>query len=217
MAIELDHLMWGAPTLEEGMAEAERLFGVAAAPGGVHPGLGTQNALLSLGDRYYLEIIAPDPKQDLTGTFGERIAGLEGCGLITWAAAAPGLTALAERASALEITARGPAATERRTPDGDLLKWELLFLGGHRFPGLVPFFIDWLETPHPATTNPLAGQYRGLEIRTPDAAALNEIFSGLGMTMTAEEAGAADLTAIIETPNGEVRLSKAPGTDGWTL
>jgi hypothetical protein len=90
MAIELDHLMWGAPSLEEGMAEAERLFGVAAAPGGAHPGGGTRNALLSLGDRVYLEIIAPDPNQELAGTFGERIAGLEGCGLITWAAAASG-------------------------------------------------------------------------------------------------------------------------------
>lgn len=217
MAIELDHLMWGAPTLEEGMAEAERLFGVAAAPGGVHPGLGTQNALLSLGDRFYLEIIAPDPEQELSGTFGERIAGLDGCGLITWAAAAPGLAALAAKAAGLEITARGPVATERRTPAGDLLKWELLFLGGHRFPGLVPFFIDWLETPHPATTNPVAGQYRSLEIRTPDADALNGIFSGLGMAMTAQEADAPELTAVIETEHGEVRLSKAPGTDGWTL
>jgi hypothetical protein len=217
VAIELDHLMWGAPTLEEGMAEAERLFGVAAAPGGVHLGVGTQNALISLGERHYLEIIAPDPQQELAGTFGEKLAGLAGCGLITWAAAAPTLAALAERAEALEITARGPSATQRRTPDGDLLKWELLFLGGHRYPGLVPFFIDWLETPHPATTNPVAGQYRGLVIRTPDAAALNEIFAGLGIAMRAEEADAADLTAIIETASGEVRLGKAPGTDGWTL
>jgi hypothetical protein len=217
MSIELDHLMWGAPSLEVGMAEVERLFGVAAAPGGVHPGLGTRNALLSLGGRVYLEIIAPDPNQELAGTFGERIAGLESCGLITWAAAASGLASLAERAAGLELAARGPVPTERRTPDGDLLRWELLFLGGHRFPGLVPFFIDWLETPHPATTNPLAGQYRSLEIRTPDAAGLNTLFSGLGMTMVAEEADAVDITAVIDTENGEVRLGKAPGTDGWTL
>lgn len=217
MAIELDHLMWGAPTLEAGMAQAERLFGVTPAPGGLHPGGGTQNALLSLGDRVYLEIIAPDPNQDLAGTFGERIASLEGCGLITWAAAASGLAALAERAAGLEITGRGPVATERQTPDGDLLKWELLFLGGHHFPGLVPFFIDWLETPHPATTNPEAGQYRALEIRTPAAAELNAVFAGLGMSITAEEGTVEEITAIIDTDNGEVRLSKAPGTDGWTL
>ncbi len=217
MAIELDHLMWGAPTLEAGMAEAERLFGVVPAPGGVHPGVGTQNALLSLGERHYLEIIAPDPNQDLAGTFGERIAGLESCGLITWAAAASGLAAVAERAAGMEITARGPVASRRRTPDGDLLQWELLFLGGHRFPGLVPFFIDWLETPHPATTNPVAGRYRALEIRTPDADGLNAVYSGLGMRMVAEAAASEEITAIIDTDRGEVRLNKAPGTDGWSL
>ena len=217
MAIELDHLMWGAPSLEEGMAEAERLFGVAAAQGGVHPGLGTKNALLSLGGRAYLEIIAPDPAQDLGGTFGERLAGLSDCGLITWAAASPNLSALAERAAGLEVTARGPVPTERRMPDGDLLKWELLFLGGHAHPGLVPFFIDWMETPHPATTNPLAGRFRSLEIGSPDAEGLNALFSGLGMNMTATPAETPGLTARIDTDQGEVRLTKAPGTDGWAL
>ena len=215
--IELDHLMWGAPSLEEGVAEAERLFGVAPAPGGVHPGLGTQNALLSLGDRVYLEIIAPDPAQNLAGTFGERIAGLSECGLITWAAQASGLAGIAGRAAEMAVTARGPVPTERLTPDGDLLKWELLFLGGHQFPGLVPFFIDWLDTPHPATTNPVAGRFASLEISTPDAEELTVFFNGLGMSVPVQAAETVDISAVIETDNGEVRLSKASGTDGWTL
>jgi hypothetical protein len=217
VSIELDHLMWGAPTLAAGMEEAERIFGVAPAPGGVHPGLGTCNALLSLGDRVYLEVIAPDPDQALEGTFGERLAGLEGCGLITWAAGSPNLAGLADRAVGLGLSARGPVATERKTPDGALLRWELLFLGGHRFPGLVPFFIDWLDTPHPAIANPRAGTLRSLEIGTPDAAALNDLFSGLGIGIAAVEDEPAGLTALIETSSGELRLGQAPGSLGWTL
>ena len=217
MSIVLDHLMWGAPSLDEGIEEAVRLFGVAPASGGVHPGLGTRNALLSLGGRVYLEVIAPDPAQELAGTFGGQLASLEACGLITWAAGSDDLEGLAGRAAGLELAARGPVATERRTPDGTLLRWELLFLGGHRYPGLVPFFIDWLGTPHPATTNPAGGEFRNLEIRTPDAAGLNELFTGLGMDMRATPGESVEIAAVIDTPAGEVRLTKAPGSDGWTL
>ena len=99
MAIELDHLMWGAPTLEEGMAEAERLFGVSAAPGGVHPGGGTQNALLSLGDKYYLEIIAPDPDQQVDSGFVQNLKNFPEPALITFAVGSGELSALAQRAA----------------------------------------------------------------------------------------------------------------------
>jgi Glyoxalase-like domain len=61
MACELDHPVITAPTLTAGTAWVESTLGVTPQPGGKHQRMATHNALLSLGDSTYLEVIAPDP------------------------------------------------------------------------------------------------------------------------------------------------------------
>jgi len=58
----LDHILLGSSDLDEGIAFVKKHTGVTAAFGGVHPGRGSRNALLSLGEKHYLEIIAPTPR-----------------------------------------------------------------------------------------------------------------------------------------------------------
>ncbi|MDK1010172.1 MAG: VOC family protein [Actinomycetota bacterium] len=57
----VDHLVYSTPDLDEGIHLVEQLFGTDVTPGGRHENWGTRNALVSLGESTYLEIISPDP------------------------------------------------------------------------------------------------------------------------------------------------------------
>jgi Glyoxalase-like domain len=84
--MQIDHPIYGPPGLADAVADVEERFGVRAHAGGQHIGLGTHNALLALGPRSYLEIIAPDPGQPEPSV--PRPFGLDGVsrgGLVGWA------------------------------------------------------------------------------------------------------------------------------------
>ena len=57
----VDHLVYSTPDLDEGIHLVEQLFGTDVTPGGRYENWGTRNALVSLGEASYLEIISPDP------------------------------------------------------------------------------------------------------------------------------------------------------------
>mgnify|MGYP003429796684 CR=1 FL=1 len=60
-AAELDHLVVAGATLAQAIEYVGDLTGVAPRPGGQHAAMGTHNALVRLGERVYLELIAIDP------------------------------------------------------------------------------------------------------------------------------------------------------------
>ncbi|MFT7243622.1 MAG: hypothetical protein ACI82A_000966 [Candidatus Azotimanducaceae bacterium] len=201
--MNIDHLMWACADLDLGIAELDNLTGITAEYSGRHTGQGTRNALMSLGADCYLEIIAPDPQQSLEGTFGGRLARLTSSGLLAWAVACTDL----ER-HRLALGQRGHLTTSvqttmRENPAGEQLTWQLLFV---RNLSGAPFFIDWLNCVHPATTSPLGCELKQLTLKAPDTSGLNCLMGEVDR-LSLESNDLVGLHARIESPNGEVLLT----------
>ena len=212
--MRIDHFMYAVADLEEGMQWAAETFDAAPAMGGSHIGLGTRNALLSLGDTY-LEIIAPDPAQSLAGNLGGKFAELEHGGLVTWAAQGE-LTAVAKTLANFNIASRGPSRTERVTNQGEHLIWDLLFPQSEAFGARMPFFIDWLDCPHPSTSSPVGGALEQLIITTPEDQQLGEILTAVGLVIEVRD-GPGALQVNIACQQGQVSLHSTEQTSGLRM
>lgn len=207
----LDHLLIGAPTLNVGILWLFDLTGVRAAPGGSHPGLGTWNALASLGPRQYIEIIAPDPGQPDVETF--YVPGLRDWvepRVATWAARADGLKARFPSRTPREFSCDPPGEGSRLRPDGSTLAWTLAF-PKHRergtFDGLVPFFIEWnAGVTHPGAATPPGLSLRSLSFRHPDPDAVRRALSVLDLEAQVERAQRPSIRVSLDTPRGMVTI-----------
>ena len=204
--IELDHLLWAAPDLNLGSEAMAALTGVAPAVGGSHPGFGTRNSLLSLGESY-LEIIAPDPAQDLTGNRGGRIAALPRPGLLTFAVRTPDLAGFAAAAERAGLSVDAPLPMSRTRPDGLRLAWAVQHARNEAFPDLIPFAIDWKDSPHPAATTPSGCTLLDFTVLHPDPEPLAAIYAALGLAISVLRALTPGFLATLDTPRGPVLLT----------
>ncbi|HET8925528.1 MAG TPA: VOC family protein [Candidatus Acidoferrum sp.] len=202
----LDHILLGCNDLDPGIAFVEERSGVRAAFGGVHPGRGTQNALLSLGERRYLEIIAPDPAQaDTPDTYGLR--RLVEPRLVHWAAHPDDLEAFAQRLRAAGVAFKGPTPGSRKRPDGRVLNWKTLNLA-EDYGGLLPFFIEWsADSIHPSADSPKGCSLVRFEAAVSDSDTLAEQTALLGLDLPIVKADKPQLRAAIAGPKGHFSVT----------
>jgi Glyoxalase-like domain len=166
--LTLDHLALSCGVLADGVAHVEAALGVAMAPGGAHPHMGTHNQLLSLGD-IYLEVIAIDPSAP--GPSWPRWFDLDhfmdAPRLTNWVAACNDL--------GHELTLSPPGTGQPVALARGDFRWQMAVPpdGCLPFDGCFPALIQWQGTAHPAARLPDMGiRLTTLEIAHSQADAL---------------------------------------------
>ena len=211
-AATLDHLVVAAASVADGIEYIAALTGATPRPGGQHVAMGTHNALLKLGERLYLEIIAVDPaarKPARPRWFGldrvELLAELqERPRLIHWVARTDGIGALAADCP----VALGPAHAMAR---GDF-RWRITIPDDGSLPGkgVVPTLIQWDVPHHPADVLPASGvTLTQLAATHSDPAAVRAALDALGLAATIHVTYDREtrLAAMLRTSRGTVTLS----------
>lgn len=207
-----DHLIVAASTLDQGIEWVRGLTGATAHPGGKHVAMGTHNALLKLGDRAFLEILAIDPdgiKPSRPRWFGldERTLQSELSEqprLIHWVARSDdidrAIAACPVKLGTVHPMARGDYRWRITIPDDGALPAR----------GLVPTLIQWDVPFHPADKLPVSNVSLAQLGATctepaPIRAALTPL--GLGETLRVTFDRETRLAAMLRTPQGLATLA----------
>ena len=208
---EVDHLVFAAPTLAQGIDWFGELTGIVAQPGGKHAGMGTHNALVKLGERLYLEIIAIDPegeppkrKRWFDLDDGDLRADLlERPQLIHWVARTRDLDLAIARAGyetgSASPFSRGPYRWRITIPDD----------GTRPARGVLPTLLQWDVPQHPADALPDSkASLAQLAATHPDPGPIRKSLERLGLDseMRVTYDRVARLAAMLRTPRGLVAL-----------
>ena len=211
MALELDHLVVAATDLDSGQAWLAERLGATLAPGGQHTGVGTHNRLLQLGNRVYLELIAPDPSQAEPPR--PRPFLLDDPDMKARLVIAPQLVHWVVRSNDLQADVAAapyqPGTIVNMTRG--TLTWRLTVPRGGRpaGDGMLPSMIQWdlPDDQHPTARLPDVGvALTGLSIRAPQAVltCLPEISTPV--TIETVESATSTLVATFNCPKGRVSL-----------
>lgn len=137
--LAIDHVIFAVPDLEVAAERLEVEHGLASRAGGRHPGHGTGNRIVPLGEGYLELMTVVDP--------GEAAGSRLGRAVRRQLARGPGLLALCLRTDGIDEVARRlreqPLAMTRTRPDGRVLAWRLAGLESALGAQRLPFFIQW--------------------------------------------------------------------------
>jgi hypothetical protein len=180
-----------------------RAEGFTVLDGGVHPGLGTANRIVPLGNAYLEVLGVVDAVEARAQEYGRALLREteRGDRFVRWSI----------RTEQIEVDAArvgtAPEHRSRRRPDGSLLEWQAAGLDAALAEPWLPFFMQWRAGDFPGSTpvqHPLGRcSLAWIEISTPDPPRLAPYTADRELPLRVVDGEPGIHAAAIATPAGE--------------
>jgi Glyoxalase-like domain len=206
--VPVGQVILGVRDLDASTRRFEAL-GFTVVDGGVHPGLGTANRVIPLGNAY-LELLGVVDRDDAEASaFGQSLLSRisDGDRLVRWSIRTERIARVSER---LGLSAE---RRQRRRPDGTLLTWQAAGIELSLRDAWLPFFMQWdapgdypgaIPVVHPVGECSLSW----IEVSTPDPDRLERWIEGENDLPLRRGDGDEGIDAVgISTPHGDVVVS----------
>ena len=125
---------------------------------------------------------------------------------MTWAVKKAELNKLRAKAGAYGICLGPVVAGTRQRSDGAWLRWRFTDPATVVADGVVPFFIDWGTSPHPAASAPPGPVLESLRAEHPEPATVMRALSAVGIHLPVGSGPRPALIATLRTGGGLVEL-----------
>jgi len=204
---KVDHLVYATNTFEETIDWFEELSGVRPSFGGYHKNQGTKNALVKIGERSYLEILAVDKHNlEISKPRWMGVDILKEPTLCRWAIQSEDLNAdaavLKDHNNQMGQIQNG----HRKKDNGDDLNWSMILPLATPLIELAPFVIDWGTSEHPATNFESICQLKALKFESSNFVGINKLFGTLNIESEILPSRSDRIVAVFETPKGTIEL-----------
>jgi hypothetical protein len=204
-SLRIDHVIVGVADLNRGMDQFEQLTGVRPVIGGESPGRGTRNALVSLGNGRYLELLAPRSDTSSSADI-DVLRRLKHLTPLRWVVSTsqPEVTVGHLRQLGYQIS--DPLPGSRMKPDGTTLKWVRFRITKPELEQ-APALICWDSLSlHPSIDSPTGCDLTDLTLVVSSQAPYQRLLEALPVGVGIRKGNRPRLEVTLSCPKGTVRL-----------
>ena len=204
-SLRIDHVIVGAADLDRGMDQFEQLTGVRPVIGGDNPARSSRNALVSLGNGRYLELVAPrsdaSPSADIDVL--RRLKGLTPLGWVV-STSQPEVTVRHLRQLGYGVSDSLPGT--RVKPDSTRVSWVRFRITRPELE-LAPVLIHWdSSSVHPSIDSPAGCELTDLTLVVSSQAPYRRLLKALPVGVGIRKGVSPRLEVTLSCPKGIVRL-----------